>query len=98
MTLVTNNIDLNVAVFTTQNVVHQKFPIVRVYLDDEGNWQFFDAVSTNAGENAMLVSLNSILNIDPSIEEILNMQPNHCATIQDKGKGWTITPYTSDEE
>ncbi|MHB8260377.1 MAG: hypothetical protein ACYDCN_12605 [Bacteroidia bacterium] len=93
-----DTLDMHLAVFTTKNVARKGLPIVRVYLDDDGNWQFFDAISTNAGENAMIVSLGEILKIDNSIYEISELKSCHRATRTAKNQKWIITEHLSSED
>ena len=83
-------LDMNLAVFTTKNVMKNGHTIVRVYYDD-GDWQFFDALSTNSPDNAMIVALKEVLQIDPSINSILNLKPGHKAIRTDKDDKWLIT-------
>lgn len=82
----TNDIDMNQAVFTTKNVMNNKMTIVRVTHDHDDSWQFFDAVSTNSFENAMLVSLENILNTDSSISDVLHIGEGHRAEREEKNK------------
>ncbi|AMS25720.1 hypothetical protein AEM51_00545 [Bacteroidetes bacterium UKL13-3] len=93
-----NNIDLDQAVFTTKNVMKNKMTIVRTYHDHDGSWQFFDAVSTNSNENIMLVSLQEILDTDPSINEIINMEVGYFAEREEQHKQWSINPFEAESE
>jgi len=92
----TDDINMNQAVFTTKNVMNNKMIIVRVTHDHDGSWQFFDAVSTNSSENAMLVSLENILNTDPSISDVIHLDEGHRAEREEKNRPWTI--YSLEEE
>lgn len=94
----TDDIDMNMVVFTTKNVMKNGLPVVRVYHGNDGYWQFFDAVSTNAGENVMLVSMEQVLKTDDTLKKILNMDPSHFASRTDKNQSWTIEEYTEEEE
>jgi len=87
---------MNQVVFTTKNVMNNKMTIVRVTHDHDGSWQFFDAISTNSFENAMLVSLQNVLNTDSSISEVLHIDEGHFAEREEKSKPWTI--HTFEEE
>lgn len=93
-----DDIDLNQAVFTTKNVMNNKLTIVRVTHDHDGSWQFFDAVSTNSFENAMLVSLKNILNIDSSISDVIHIDEGHRAQREEKNKPWTISSFEEEIE
>ena len=90
--------NMNMVVFTTKNVIKDGHPIVRVYNDEDGSWQFFDAVSTNSNENVMLVSMAEILETDNSLREILDMKSSHFASRADKSEKWIIDEFTETEE
>ncbi len=92
------DIDMNMAVFTTKNVMKNGLTIVRVSHGDDGYWQFFDAVSTNSNENIMLVSMGSVLNMDESLQAILNMEPSHRASRESKNQDWIVEKYIEEEE
>ena len=63
-----------VAVFTTVAVMREEAPILRVSHDaDDGAWQFFDAVSTNSSANAMLVALEEVVKLDPTVAELSDL-------------------------
>lgn len=94
----TNDIDMKMVVFTTKNVMKNGLPVVRVYHGSDGYWQFFDAVSRNAGENVMLVSMEQVLKTDSTLKELLNMDASHFASRTDKNQNWTIEEYTEEEE
>ena len=78
--------------------MNNKITIVRVTHDHYGSWQFFDAVSTNSFENAMLVSLENILNTDSSIREVLHIDEGHRAEREEKNKPWTISSFEEENE
>ena len=89
---------MNQVVFTTKNVMINKMNIVRVTHDNDGYWQFFDADSTNAGENAMLVSLEDILSVDKTIKEVLHIDEGYRAEREEKNKPWTISSFEEEIE
>ena len=60
----------NVAVFTTRQVVRDGVPVLYVSHDpDDGAWQFH-SVSLPEPEDAMVVSLRSMLDRDPTLAEV----------------------------
>lgn len=77
------------AVYTTQDVVQEKSPILSVFHDLDGDWQFLgnELVTT---ENAMIVSLSQIIDIDASVNDILNMPSGYEAHRKSKKKSWKI--------
>jgi len=83
--------DPRLGIFTTVSVVRQRKPIVRVYHDLEGDWQFFAQGETNESEYAMLVAAEEILTLHPTIREIASMPPGHVATREEYGSEWTVS-------
>jgi hypothetical protein len=78
----------NVAVFTTKYVVEKGSPIIYVSHDDEGDWQFFSKEDATEQE-ARIVTLDEIIERDPSIKEILWMPEGMEAWREGAGKAWT---------
>lgn len=58
-------------VITTKFVIENNSPIVYVFRDEEGDWQFFGKEENIKEEDAKVISLDEILEIDPSINDIL---------------------------
>lgn len=78
----------NQATFTTRQIMQQGKPILYVVHDAEGgSWQFLpgDPVSV---EDAMLVSLASIVKHDPSVAELGNLPPGKTAERRAPGEEW----------
>lgn len=82
-------LNLNVAVFTTRQVIVDKSPIVYVSHDRDGDWQFFGEEKVSVSD-ARLVSLVEIIQLDQSINKILSMPINHYAIRQKITDDWTI--------
>ena len=62
----------NLATITTNQVMYEKLPILYVYHEIEGDWQFLCG-TTNKSEDMMLVSLKNVVEIDNSINELHNL-------------------------
>ncbi len=93
------SLDLNVAVFTTKNVIENKMTITRISHDKDGAWQFFDELSTNSPTNAMVVSLNEILEVEPTILSVLSkIDEDFYAIRYDKNDDWEIRRQELEEE
>jgi hypothetical protein len=89
--------DPRVAVFTTTHVVHTGKPILSVSHDaDDGSWQFHsgDLVST---KDMMLLALEEILEIDPSIASLANLPLGYCAKRRNPGSAWRIQRKLDDD-
>ena len=85
-----------VAVFTTTLIVHAGKPILYVSHDaDDGSWQFHsgDLVST---KDLLLLALEEILEIDPSIASLANLPLGHCATRRNPRSAWRIQKKLAD--
>ena len=88
----------NVAVFTTTHVVKDKQPILYVFHDsDDGSWQFHYAGNKTA-KDSMIVSLEEIFELDPSISELADMPSGHMAYREKKGSPWIRKPHTISQE
>lgn len=77
----------NRAVFTTRYVIENKAVIVYVSHDKDGDWQFFSNEDANE-QDARVVSMDEILEIDPSIKEILWMPEGTEAWRKGVGQEW----------
>jgi hypothetical protein len=63
----------NVMVMTTKSIIKKESPILSVWHDaDDGMWQFLDGTDVNE-EDAMIVSLENIVNIDNSVNEVSDL-------------------------
>jgi hypothetical protein len=85
-----------VAVFTTAHVVRAGKPILYVSRDaDDGAWQFHsgDLVST---KDMMMLALEEILEMDPSIASLANLPLGHCATRRNPRSAWRIQKKLAD--
>jgi hypothetical protein len=83
---------LNTAVFTTSFVLQDKKPILFVsHYDQDGAWEFLsDDEFDNFEKAAKVVSLEEIINLDPSIIELLEMQEGYHAFRKSKQDEWII--------
>jgi hypothetical protein len=63
----------NVAVFTTRHVMVARHPILYVYHDQEdGAWQFHSSDEITI-QDAMVVALSEIVDIDPTVMELADL-------------------------
>jgi conserved domain protein len=68
-----DKIDLNMAVITTRFVLENKTPILHVFHYEDGFWQFSGAEINLMDEDYKIVSLEEIIKIDRSIQNILDL-------------------------
>ncbi|WP_157963324.1 hypothetical protein [Algoriphagus litoralis] len=85
-----NSIDT--AVFTTKFVLQDKKLITYVTHDiEDGAWQFFsDDCFDDFEIIAKIVGLNEIMDIDPTLKELADMEPGHVATRKNIKDKWSI--------
>jgi hypothetical protein len=83
-------VPLNIPVFTTRFVVSKHSEITHVTHDEDGYWQFLsdDGAIESA---AMLISLEEIIAIDSSVQEVLVMEEGFEANRETKKDKWVIT-------
>jgi hypothetical protein len=83
--------NLKLEVMTTTYVINSNSPIIYVLHDDEGNWTFLSA-DTIEESDAMVVSLEEIIEFDPSVVKVLFMPICHEAYRTDINAEWRILP------
>jgi hypothetical protein len=80
--------NLNIHVFTTKFVLKEKSPILKVFHDDEGDWQFIGKEIDLKEEDAMVVSLKEILEYDPSLRKVLSLPVGNMAHRANSTSDW----------
>jgi len=80
------------AIFTVKNVVRGTSPVLLVVHDNDNEWQFLPNESVTE-EDIMIISLENIIKIDPTLEEILWIPEGTEAVREDTGKDWTTKIY-----
>ena len=88
--LETFNEPLSKAVFTTKFVLRDKFPIVYVTHDEDGDWQFFSGHENITDKDIMIVSLGEIIEYDPSINEVSDLPQGKEAFRENQNASWEI--------
>jgi hypothetical protein len=79
----------NVAVFTTDRILRGETAILRVFHDHEdGAWQFLDNGELN-NENAKIVGLGEIVELDPSLTELADLPLGWYAVRSSVNGSWT---------
>lgn len=77
----------NLGVYTTKQVIDGA-PILYVYHNADGNWQFHNS-SEPYVEDAMLVSLETITKLDPSVNQIYFLQYSWRAWRESTDEKWS---------
>jgi len=79
----------NVAVITTRKIADGETQITYASHDeDDGGWQFHDGGSLSE-DDAMVVSLRSIFDRDPSIAGIADLPLGWCASRKNAAEAWS---------
>jgi hypothetical protein len=82
----------NVATITVRQVVHGGEPILLVARDKEdGGWQFLTGGAFDVADG-MVVSLQGMVQRDPSLAELANLRPGWQATRESVGAAWKCNP------
>jgi hypothetical protein len=80
----------NTAVIATAAVVEGSRPIICVTRDlDDGGWQFLDG-SRLVVEEARVIALSEVLELDNSIRQIADLPLGASATRRNLADGWSI--------
>jgi hypothetical protein len=86
----------NVAAFTVRQIAREGYPILRVTHDSEdGAWQFLEWV-TPREEDAMVVSLEEMTRIDPSILDLADLPLGWRAIRRRPDERWHREPNPND--
>ena len=86
----------NLGVYTTTQVLEGE-PILFVFHNEDGDWQFYSSSEPNFGES-ILVSLEQITKLDPTINEIYHLQYGYKAWRQSKDDDWEYEEDIDEEE
>jgi hypothetical protein len=83
---------LNTPVFTNRQVVEQSLPItIAIHEHDDGSWKFFSKEEKNKSqEQPIMVSLEELLMIDPSVGEVSFLPEGSIATRRYVGDDWKV--------
>jgi hypothetical protein len=81
---------LNTAVFTTKYVIQRNSSILYVYHYENGNWQFSGKENILDDEDYKVISLKEMIEIDPSILEISDLQIGFEAIRKTKNDIWQV--------
>lgn len=80
----------NTACFTCRHVLEENRPIRYVCHDEDGYWQFLCGVS-HTEEDARVVSLASVWEMDESVGELAGLDYGESAEAAGPADGWVIT-------
>jgi len=85
------------AVITSRDIIEHSAPILHVTHDIEDHgWQFLGPAGPDI-ENAAVVSLSEILELDPTVSELATMAPGYEAWREGRDQPWMQKPSLTDE-
>jgi len=87
----------NRAVFTTKPVTKLGRPVLLVFHDEEGDWQF-QCGTTNKQKDMQLVSLGVIFERDPTLAQVADLPEGWRASRSAVGAEWQREPMQQEEE
>ena len=77
------------AVFTCVHIIEEGKPILHVKHDDDGDWQFLCGGS-HLTEDARIIALQEIVNIDPSVNKVSNLRCGQTAVRESEESEWKL--------
>lgn len=80
----------NTYVFTSKYVVLNGSPILYVSHDIDGDWQFLGSENNLKEEDAMIIALSELIDIDPTILEIADLPFGKEAIRESNNSEWQI--------
>ena len=86
----------NLAVITLRGIRSKKEPIMNVFHDSEG-WQFLGG-GPSLVKDIMVVSLESIVNLDPSVLQLADLPVGWQASRTHQTGDWKRAPTEPDED
>ncbi len=85
----------NKAVFTCNHVLEGK-PILYATHDHDGDWQFLCGLDNHTEENAKIISLKQVTELDSSVNDLYEMPKGIGATRDSDGAKWS--PFKLESE
>jgi hypothetical protein len=80
----------NKSVLTTSYVLTNGSPVIFVLYDEDGDWQLFGEEDVTDDEDAYLVSVDEILEMEPALRKLPDLQPGQAATREKDSTRWFI--------
>jgi hypothetical protein len=77
-------------VLTTSYVLTNGSPVTFVLYDEDGDWQLFGDDETDSEEDAYLVSVDEMLEMEPALKRLPDLQPGQAAAREKDNTQWLI--------
>lgn len=78
----------NKSVLTTSYVLTNGSPVTFVLYDEDGDWQLFGDDETDEDEDAYLVAVEEILEMEPALRKLPDMQPGQAVVREKDSTRW----------
>lgn len=78
----------NKSIMTTSHVLTNGSPVTFVLYDEDGDWQLFGEDEMDEDEDAYLVSVEEILEIEPALRKLPDMQPGQAVEREKDSTRW----------
>jgi len=85
----------NKSVLTTSYVLTNGSPVTFVLYDEDGDWQLFGEEEIPEDEDAYLVSVEEILEMEPALRKLPDMKQGQAVVREKEGTRWF---FVEDEE
>lgn len=83
--------------FTTKQVLEDGYPILEIYHDHDGDWQFLCGTTTDF-DDLKLVCLGCMVERDSGLLDLADLPPGWCAVRASPGEPWIREPYEASED
>lgn len=78
----------NKSVLTTSYVLCNDSPVTYVVYDEDGDWQLFGDDEVSDDEEAYLVAVEEILEMEPALKKLPDMQPGQAVYREATNTRW----------
>jgi len=78
----------NKSVLTTSYVLTNGSPVTFVLYDEDGDWQLFGDDEVDDDEDAYLVAVEEILEMEPALRKLPDMQPGQAVVREKESTRW----------
>jgi hypothetical protein len=79
----------NVATISLKRIIERRIPILLVTHDaEDGTWQFLDGSDDLQPEDSCVVSLQSVVTLDPTVRELADLPPGWVAWRGNPNSPW----------
>ncbi|GAB6009421.1 hypothetical protein [Dysgonomonas reticulitermitis] len=80
----------NKSILTTSYVLTNGSPVTFVFYDEDGDWQLFGNDEVVEDEDAYLVSVEEMLEMEPALRKLPDMQPGQAVVREKDSTRWSF--------